>query len=424
MTILIYNSNIKFVYSYIENNPESVAFWYSPGLSSYFSLNEFVQIKKVLIEEDISNDFQEMYEEMLSGSDISTFKSPDSRKPSLMFNFYASNDTHVYLFKNILESLSPPNYSLYVGDNENGETAALKNKIPLTGGILNCTQDKSRSGLLVLGNDWGRAELVLNAEYLNANKNTVCIQESILDLNEKDGRLRNCSVPVFQGVNSLKNINLKGMICAVIGNPRFENLTIHPQSQYKKVFINVNFTYGIFEEIREVWVNDIIQTCKEINVDYIISQHPRDNGDFTNFNLLKSHPGIVHDTIIKSSVVVSRFSALILEAISLGRPAIYYNPHNEMMDYKFEADNETLFVARNITELKSYLELITSSEYIFSQSSKTLSQHLGNSSEGLASDYIIKLLASLNGENSVKSVSNWRLITLKLKLLKAKLFKQ
>ncbi len=422
MTVLFFQKNFQYASNFVHNNQNAVAFWYAAGLSSYLMLKDIVAVEKIIIERSIYDAFHIDYAHLLTNVSVDIFDEPTSnntvstKKPV----FLPSNDTHVYLFKSLLEELGKEKALLYCKEGENALATATKLGLINVGNEQDVLQVPNDAGVLVLGNDWGLVERSISNHYLDKGINTVCIQESILDLNPRDRRLMNCSFPIYQGLNSLKSIDLKGKVCAVIGNPRFETLKPVAFPQKLKAFINVNFTYGIFEEVRMGWIQDILDTLVTIDVDYIISQHPRDNGDLKNFKVLKSNAGIVHDTIKESTVVISRFSALLLEAVSLGRPAIYYNPHGEQMSYKLEPDNKALFYASTKEELLAILIKICSSNYVFSGSSM-LNLHLGNTAESKASMYINRAINDLMDQPAIRKVSLVEKATVKLKTIKRKL---
>ena len=92
------------------------------------------------------------------------------------------------------------------------------------------------------------------------------------------------------------------------------------------ILINLNFTYGVFEEYRESWLNDVIDVIKSLKLKYQISQHHADNGKIDSKFLSMDN---VYEAITNSTLVVSRFSTIISESLSLGKPVVYYNPHKE-----------------------------------------------------------------------------------------------
>ena len=96
----------------------------------------------------------------------------------------------------------------------------------------------------------------------------------------------------------------------------FENLAF--PLEVKKALINSNFTYNIYEEEREKWLLDITQVLTEHNIDYSISQHPRDRGDLSCYGdkVLLSNSSSIVEQIAKSDIVITRFSSLIHESLT------------------------------------------------------------------------------------------------------------
>ena len=147
--------------------------------------------------------------------------------------------------------------------------------------------------------------------------------------------------------------------------------------------INSNFTYGIFEEVRDQWINNVVDICQENNIDFFISKHPRDNGVFrSDFEVLESGAFQVNDQIRRSTILISRFSTLIYEALCMGRRAIYYNPHQEPFRIFSEDDTKGIFIAQDKAALKKgILESIANSDQNEENVAKFLQLHC-NLSEG------------------------------------------
>ncbi|QEM11996.1 hypothetical protein [Mucilaginibacter rubeus] len=418
MTTIFFKNGIDQVIKLIESIENSTAFWYSPGLLSYEYLDDALVITELQIEESIFNDFKKDYPRLIAKYPHSTFKGTNTSAPVApsKIALYASSDTIVKSYKPLLGSLNIDS-DVYCSPIENALPAAQKLGIKAT--VAKHSISPRNYSLLVVANDWGFRERKFSLDFMKNGKNAVCIQESSIDLRPVDGRMRTCSFPIFQGTATLENISVKNKISAVIGNPRFEDLKPAPAPDYEKALINVNFTYGIFEEVRNSWVKDIVDVCTDLNIDYLLSQHPRDAGVFENYKVEKSNPLSVHDSIRNSSVLISRFSALLTEAICLGRPSIYYNPHGENMGYKFEADNKMFFVAKNkeelLTALQTIRELKTSNTTVDSQ---FLFKHLGNTTAGKASKYIGQALKDVAGFPLLKKVTFYDRMIASLKLYK------
>ena len=114
------------------------------------------------------------------------------------------------------------------------------------------------------------------------------------------------------------------------GSPRFDKFAVSSNKiqncSETLIGINCNFSYGIFSDISGKWINDVITAIRYNKVNYQISQHI---GDTTSLNEYNIYSGGLYDLIEESSILISRFSTAIIEALLLGCPVIYYNPHNE-----------------------------------------------------------------------------------------------
>ena len=93
--------------------------------------------------------------------------------------------------------------------------------------------------------------------------------------------------------------------------------------------VNVNFSYGVLTDKRIKWLNEISEACDVVNCELIVSQHPQDDGDLSNFNVSRKN---IYELLVDVDVFVSRFSGAILESLVIGCPTIYYNSHNEKVD--------------------------------------------------------------------------------------------
>jgi len=90
--------------------------------------------------------------------------------------------------------------------------------------------------------------------------------------------------------------------------------------------INVNFSYGVLTDKRDIFVKTAIEGCKLAGIDYVLSQHPADNGELSEFNVTKES---MYDCIRNSTIFISRFSGAIIESLALGKPVVYHNPIGE-----------------------------------------------------------------------------------------------
>lgn len=402
MKLYFFKHNAQYVIDKVIGNPLAVAFWYSQGLTSYTGIDSVLAIDAVYVEESVFDFFKVDYPDISAKYKIHTFRSNRSRTLRRPYNgVFASNDTHIYLYDNVLRTMQQP-WKLLCRKSEvqSAKTAADKfGYVAQETGLK--IDDIAQYSSLLMGNDWGPLEQQINHMFLKKGVNTICLQESVLDFNRKDKRMRYCSMPVFQGIETLKSVDLQGKICAVIGNPRYEELNTQPMPNSDRVLLNVNFTWGIYEEAREDWVDDVVEACTDLGLDYAISQHPRDSGNLSRYNVIKTNASSVHLPIIESSLLVTRFSSLIHEALCLGRPVIYYNPHGENLFYNFSPDNKCFFYAttkRELSESITRLLSIKNKNNLQEIINSYLGRHLGvtRKESKAASRYIIELISNVN----------------------------
>lgn len=120
-----------------------------------------------------------------------------------------------------------------------------------------------------------------------------------------------------------------------------------------KVVINVNFSYGVLEESRMVYLKTVVEACQRLNLPFIISQHPADLADLSAY---PKSTRSVYEELKGCSILVSRFSTCILEGLALGKPVIYHNPHKEKFP-KFQNDPLGAFdVTDSVESLMGALE--------------------------------------------------------------------
>ncbi|AEP30477.1 methyltransferase domain-containing protein [Brumicola nitratireducens] len=216
---------------------------------------------------------------------------------------------------------------------------------------------------IVASIDW---EPSFGRSFIQAEKDkgmlTIGVVDGIEDFNDTDysydrKAYETVEYVLTMGTDDLTALSHKSEKCTVVGLPKLHSL-YNETVQYPAkttVMINVNFTYGSFEEVREEWVEQVLNACQKAEVDYIISQHPADNGDFSN-KVVSSKT--VYQTIRESSLVITRYSTVLLEALVLGKPVIYFNPHGEKVPLYNEPEGAFETVT-NVTELASAISKIT-----------------------------------------------------------------
>lgn len=247
---------------------------------------------------------------------------------------------------------------------------------------------------LVCGNDWG-AEIKLLIWYARRRGvTTIAIQESVVDLSSKSDRYLYADLIFVQGLVSKRALRRDDSL--VLGNPRYEHLRMGRHGN-DFALVNCNFTYGVFEEVREEWISEVVQALKSELMQYRISKHPRDLSNLHAYReyILPSNAGVVHDQIRSSRLLVTRFSSLIHEAIAMGCPVIYYNPHGEDMGYPFEPDGKVLHFARSYEELVGAVKYLSGNDLSQQDFENYLVPHLyGQFSDERASERIASMLNS------------------------------
>ena len=113
------------------------------------------------------------------------------------------------------------------------------------------------------------------------------------------------------------------------------------------VLVNCNFTYGVLPAKREVFLQDAKTAIDYLQLDYSITRHPMEESKFHGYKVTRETQ---NDAIRSHSVFVSRFATGILEALAIGRPVIYFNPHNEKVE-KFKQPMGAFTIAKTPKEL-------------------------------------------------------------------------
>jgi hypothetical protein len=205
--------------------------------------------------------------------------------------------------------------------------------------------------VVIMLNDWSKQPQWLIALCRLLKIPTVCMQESVIDFGDRFKRMQWADEVMIQGTQTI--FDLKRKVYYLTGNPRYEALQAINSSDRKNILINCNFTYGIFEDVRNTWLDDIIHCADTLKTPYLISQHPRDTGDLSSYqHVIRSSSMQVADQLKNTRCLVTRFSSLIHEALVAGIPVVYYNPHGEQMAYDFGFNDEFLLLATNKHELE------------------------------------------------------------------------
>jgi hypothetical protein len=190
------------------------------------------------------------------------------------------------------------------------------------------------SGCFVL-NDWAPSTRALVGATRAFGGVSFAKVEGVQDFEDVDtGRVRRpyrtADIILGQGQNDVSA--LPEMDVRVVGSTRLERIwQSAPVAQANdRALINFNFTYNVLTEHQEAWIRAAVRGCRESRVPYEISLHPAQKNVPTSPDVLGhvSHDPFSH-SLLRSSVLITRFSTVAFEAMARGVPLIYFNPHGE-----------------------------------------------------------------------------------------------
>ncbi len=196
------------------------------------------------------------------------------------------------------------------------------------------------------GADWTSEFIAVQRILKDTEVPTIALQEGPEDWNMRfhqmiDGKrvlkiqnmYRNADVFFSQGAWTLGEMD--ATYFAITGNPKIAKVAARPLPQNPRILINCNFTYldtkPAYEDSREIWMRQVLDACRKLKLDHFVSRHPRDDSSWDDEKLVPSSQASLPDQLDESSIVISRFSSVIYEALAMGRQAIYHNPHCEPM---------------------------------------------------------------------------------------------
>lgn len=230
---------------------------------------------------------------------------------------------------------------------------------------------------VVMGNDWGR-EIRALIHLCNAWRiPTFCVQESVINFEGPQRRMRHAAYALVQGEVSARHLADRNNV-EVVGNPRYEELAIQQAPAAHRALINCNFTYGVEESNREAWISAAVQACRRAGVEATILQHPRDRSDLSRYGcaVVRSNAGTIHQLLLTGSLLISRFSSVIHEAIALGRPAVYFDPFDETGGYDFSPDGRALQRATDGEQLERAISALRSRPVTIEEMQTYLGRHI------------------------------------------------
>ena len=214
------------------------------------------------------------------------------------------------------------------------------------------------AGILTF-NDWGE----YYADYVRhvANRDTISFAkvEGVQDWHDDDtGRVRNAyltaAVVLCQGDNDVAALKDRRDNLEVVGSDRLEHVWQQelPPDNDPRVVANVNFTYGVLTEHRDLWVETVRGACRRAGVPLDLSLHPSET---VSYGGLTAYPPLRH-LLVEDSILVSRFSTALYEAMARGCSTIYYNPHEEQVP-TFASPEGAFDAVGNQTDLAKALEM-------------------------------------------------------------------
>lgn len=298
-------------------------FWYE--IANQFDTN------KIIIVNTIDTEYQFLaYNKYIH----QLFQSINNQNYDILFLAY--NKSNVIDACLVIRELFKYNYKCAVIQTHNGDTNNAKL------GLLN-NQDIDTVDIdilkfinfkaIVCSIDWADRELIENLK--SRDIVTIGLVDGIEDFEDSDYSYNRFAYQTVEfvltcGKNDIKHLIYKKEKCTVVGLPKMYEMwhsqVVNPIETL--VMINVNFTYGTFEDKRDMWLSEVIEACNFLKLNYIIAQHHADKGNLSKFNLSQDD---IYTTIKKSSIIISRFSTVISEALTLGKPVVYHNPHNEQV---------------------------------------------------------------------------------------------
>ncbi|MGI9585072.1 MAG: glycosyltransferase [Acidimicrobiia bacterium] len=212
------------------------------------------------------------------------------------------------------------------------------------------------AGVLVF-NDWGEyyAETV---RYLaDRPVATFAKVEGVQDWHDRDtGRSRNAymsaDVVLCQGQNDVSALSGRRQGLEIVGSDRLQRVwqdQLPPDGQ-PSVVANVNFTYGVLTEHRDLWVSTALEAARDAQLPITLSIHPSEQTSYP--DLASSEP--LRHLFTTDSIFVSRFSTAIYEALGRGCNVVYYNPHDEQVE-TFQKSDGAFEIATSQAELSDAL---------------------------------------------------------------------
>jgi len=184
-------------------------------------------------------------------------------------------------------------------------------------------------------NDWAPSTTALMKIVRAAGGTSFAKVEGVQDFADVDtGRERKpyqwADIILGQGSNDVASLPMKEV--HVVGSSRLERMVREPAADatHDTVLINYNFTYGVLADAQDKWIRTCVEGARQDGFPYAISLHPAQE-------YVPSVPEIkdfvardpFSHLLLRSGVLITRFSTVVFEAMARGVPVVYYNPHGE-----------------------------------------------------------------------------------------------
>lgn len=213
----------------------------------------------------------------------------------------------------------------------------------------------ARAAAIVVLNDWGAVRELIEAANAHSVP-TFAKVEGVQDFDDVDtGRVRSpyrtATHILAQGPNDVAALPEKHTI--MVGSSRLERLwtsDVHRRSDI--VLVNLNFTFGVLTDERDLWIDSVADAVRRVGARALISAHPAERARPAGFEV--SAKPFRYD-IRDAGVLVTRFSTVPFEALALGVPFVYHNPHGERVP-TFAVPAGAFRVTHDASELAAAVE--------------------------------------------------------------------
>jgi hypothetical protein len=244
------------------------------------------------------------------------------------------------------------------------------------GQLLTEIQLTQATALVVL-NDWGTTASLVDF-MKNQQVPTFAWVEGVQDFQDVDtGKQRQAyrSVDHVFCLGQYSYDALSGCSRTLTGSERLTKLWHQKPTlpQDKNLLVNLNFTYGVGEQHRRLWLKSVQKASRLAGWHYTISQHVADKGLVVPWHRSQEDVGTL---LSQAPRFVTRFSTLGYEALVRGVAMTYHNPHGEKVP-TFANPQGAFSLSSSIDELaKALREPPPSREEVRKQAEEFLHHHL------------------------------------------------